>query len=339
MSNWDSTPWAIGGGADNSAETARLATFAATNGAEGIVGVTDLKVSARPVPGSGVVMGVGGLLVRSRYAGGDRQTYAGRLGIADPVDVANTGSAGGRIDLIAVIVDDPSQTGDGSAAPADPTNYQYIKTVVIPNVSGSVKRLQDVPAYKYATGYAVARVAQPANNGTITNAMITDLRRVAIPRKDRQVVAHAQTSAESERLLATGQAGEVFPDTSSAFRVDVPAWGTRAIIIATWSQVQAQYDPNGSAYGRLWVQLGADGDADKRTTQESSWDTVDAKSGAARYTYTVVDDIYVPAGLRDRTLQVTLRGRRSDTTAARETLTLDAVSGVAVDIEFKESAD
>ncbi|WFR66644.1 hypothetical protein P9139_18140 [Curtobacterium flaccumfaciens] len=111
MSNWDPTPWAIGGGADNSAETARTAVWASTNGAEGIVGINDLKVVPFDVPGSGVNVSPGGLLALSRYAGGDRQTYTARLGVVDPVDVANTGSSGGRVDLVAVIIDDPSQRG------------------------------------------------------------------------------------------------------------------------------------------------------------------------------------------------------------------------------------
>ena len=339
MSNWDPTPWAIGGSADNSAETARLATYAATNGAEGIVGVGDLKVTARAVPGPGVDMAPGGLLALNRYSGGGQQTYTGRLGIVDPVDITATGSSGGRVSLIAVIVDDPSQTGDGSAAPADPTNYQYIKSVVIQNVTTSVRKLQDVPGYRYVTGYAVARINQPANTGTITSAMITDLREVANPRKDPQMLSHAQVAGQAERITATSQAGEVWPDTTAGWTVDVPYWATRIQLLATWSQVAAPADGNGTAYGRLWVRLGAATDKDVRLSQENSWDTPDLSKGSSRQTYTVADDLYVPAGLRGRTVPINLMARRANAGAASEAIACDAVSGVALQVMFKESAD
>jgi len=339
MTNFDQTPWAIGGGAENSPETARTAVYASTNGSEGIVGVGDLKVTALDIPGSGVQMAPGALLSVSRYAGADRQTYTSRLGIPDVIDIANTGSSGGRRDCVAVLIDDPSQTGDGEAVPDDPTTYQYVNPVVIPNVAASVKKLQEIPGYTYATGYAVCLVNQPANNGTVTNAMITDLRRVANPRKDSQMLAHAQVAAEAERITATSQAGEVWPNTTAGWTVDVPEWATRVQILATWSQVAAPADGNGTAYGRLWVRLGAANDASVRLTQENSWDTPDVAKGSSRQTYTVADDIYLPAGLRGRTIPVNLMARRADAGAASEAIACDAVSGVALQVMFVESAD
>lgn len=339
MTNFDPTPWAIGGGAENSPETARTAVFASTNGAEGIVGVNDLKVTALDIPGSAVQMAPGGLLSVSRYAGADRQTYTSRLGIVDLIGIANTGSSGGRRDCIALIIDDPSQTGDGTAVPDDPTTYQYVYPVVIPNVAASIKKLQDIPGYTYATGYAVALVNQPANNGTVTNAMITDLRKVANPRKDPQMLAHAQVASESERITSKTQAGEVWPNTTAGWTTDVPAWATRVQILATWSQVQAPADGNGTAYGRLWVRLGAASDANVRLSQENSWDTPDVAKGYSRQTYTVADDLYVPAGLRGRTIPVNLMARRADAGAASEAIALDAVSGVALQLMYVESAD
>ncbi len=95
MSNWDPTPWAIGGGADNSAETARTAVWASTNGAEGIVGINDLNVVPFDVPAAASTSRPAGCSLLSRYAGADRQTYTGAPWRRRPVDVANTGSSGG----------------------------------------------------------------------------------------------------------------------------------------------------------------------------------------------------------------------------------------------------
>ncbi|WFR66645.1 hypothetical protein P9139_18145 [Curtobacterium flaccumfaciens] len=128
-----------------------------------------------------------------------------------------------------------------------------MSTVVIPNVGSTVTRLQDVPGYTYATGYAIARVAQPASNGTITAAMITDLRQVANPRRDRQLNAHSQVQAEAETLTSTTQAGEVFPNTTNDFTVRIPEWATRMLIVGTWSQAA------GAGRDRVRASLGASG--------------------------------------------------------------------------------
>lgn len=326
-------------GAQHSPEVFRAALFTATRGAEGIVGVGDLKVVATPVPNGNVVVSIGAALLLSRDVGGAQQTYEARNPSADPtVKIAQTGSSGKRSDLVILRVEDPGMDGTTWPDPVDVGKGPFVFFRVISGVPAGTTRVQDVPGHENDTAITLARVDIPASTATITSAMIVDLRTVALPRKDRQVNAHAQVQAESEALVAKTSAGEVFPNTSSAFTVLVPPWATQVIIIATWSQVQAGADANGSAYGRLWVQLGADSDANKKLTQESSWDTVDVKSGKARYTYTVVDTVYVPAGLRGRRIPITMRGRRSDTTATAETLVLDAVSGVAVDAEFVEVA-
>ena len=47
-------PWAIGHGAHNSAEGARMSLYAATNGARGVINPGDMRVTALPVPGAAV---------------------------------------------------------------------------------------------------------------------------------------------------------------------------------------------------------------------------------------------------------------------------------------------
>lgn len=333
MSNWDPTPWAIGGGADNSAETARTAVYASTNGAEGIVNPDDLKVVARDIPGSGVVVRPGGLLARSRYAGADRQTYTGRLGIDDPVDVANTGSSGGRRDLLAIIIDDPSQTGDGETGPADPTNYQYIQSVIIPNVAANVKKLQDVPGYTYATGYALCRISQPANSGTITPAMITDLRNVANPRHDRKLLADSISSTTPSETIAS-PSGQVWPSLTGGWSVDIPEWATEMIVIGTWSQVIAPTDPSNNSSGALWVRLGTTNDADMTTTQAVTWDTPAA--GSSRNSYTCPGKIAIPASFRGKTVAISMMAKVNAGSATA--LKIDNVSAVSLDVEFIERA-
>lgn len=336
--SWDSVPWFVGGGAHHSPEVARLLAYAALGGAEGIVAPGDLKVVPYDVPGTGVRVQSGAGLILNRAASGDQQTYVARNPTVDVVQIAATGSSGRRSDLIVAQIEDPNMPGEPWQKPTDPVAGPYVFTRVIPNVPAGTTRLQDVPGYSGRSAITLARVDLPASTGTVTAGMIVDLRRVARPRKDRQLNAHAQVQAESQRLTSATQAGQVFPSTSSSWTVDVPTWATRMLVIGMWSQVQANHDVDGTAYGRLWVQIGSDTDTGKRTTQESSWDTVDVKTGSARYTYTVADSIAVPAALRGRRVPVTLRGRRAASTATGETLVLDAVSGVALDVEFVEEA-
>lgn len=334
---FDPVPFFVGGGAVHSPEVARTLAYAATNGAQGIVTPGDLKVSATAVPGATVQVAPGAVIVVNRAAAQTNQSYVARVSTADSVAISPTNSSGGRTDLIVAQIEDPWLSGEPWQDPADPTVGPYVFTRVIPNVPANTTNLQDVSGYQGRTAVTLARVTIPANTATITNAMITDLRKVARPRKDRQLNAHAQVQAETQRL--TSAAGQIFPSTTSGWTVDIPTWATRMLVIGTWSQVQAAADANGTAYGRLWVQIGADNDASKRTTQESSWDTVDIKTGVARYTYTVADSIAIPAGLRGRRVPATLRARRSADTVSGESLVLDAVSGVALDVEFVEIAE
>lgn len=336
MSNWDSTPWAVGGGADNSAETARTAVWASTNGAEGIVWINDLKVVPRDIPGPGVNVSPGSLLALSRYAGADRQTYTARLGIVDPVDVPTTGSSGGRNSLVAVIIDDPSQTGDGSAGPADPENYQYVSTVVIPNVSATVTKLQDVPGYTYATGYAIARIAQPANNGTITAAMITDLRAVANPRRRTEFRTLALVGDDQQTLTSTSDyptGGQTWPlaaeDAWGA--IPIPDWATRARIVMTWAGI---YQPPGKSRGYVWVQVAPTANTNNRKTQAVVWDSPNAND-PSRFTAIAADDIAIPAALRGTSQKFYPRANAQTNVAQ---LSIDYGSAMILQVEFIEQA-
>lgn len=335
-SKWDNAPWAIDN-AENGVEAARLGIFATSSGAEGVIGVGDLKVRQLNTPGAGVQVAPGGALIRNRAVGVGQQTYVPRLGVPDYPEIPKTGTSGGRIDAIAVTIEDPYEPNTGFAVPADPDAAQYVFTRVIPNVSATVTKLQDIPGYANATGILIARVNIPANTATITSAMITDLRRVARPRRDPQQMAKSLVG-KGERITATSSQGEVWPN-AGVFNADVPDWATRVQIVAIWGSAQAPADGNGTAYGRLWVQVGATADASVIRSQESSWDTVDVSKGSNRQTMVVGDELVLPAGLRGRTIPVSMMARRANAGAASEALAMDAVSSVVLQLNFLESAE
>jgi len=334
-SQWDKTPWAIDG-APNGVKAARVQTWASTNGAEGIIGVSDLKVRQLDTPGAGVQVAPGGALVLNRAPSGPNETYVPRLGVRDLPEIAKTGTSGGRNDLIYVSVEDPYESNAGLTQPADPENAQFVFTRVLSNVPASTKRLSDV--LPNASGYALALVKIPANTATITDAMIVDLRQVARPRRDPQQLAKAMTGG-GERITAKTQAGEVWPN-SGVFTAEVPTWATRVQVLGIWGQAQAPADGNGTAYGRIWVKLGGGtGQPAAILTQENSWDTPDVSKGTSRQTLMVADDLYVPAAMRGQSITVSMMARRADAGAASEALAMDAVSGVILQLNFLERAE
>lgn len=244
---WDSTPWAVGGGASLPAEILRLLGHAATSGAKGIVTPGDLKVRAQTVPAGSVLVGPGAVVIPNTYSGaGSAQSYIGRNPTDDTVAVPATGGSA-RSDLIVARVLDPQYEG---SPPADPTTFQYMRT----------ERIQGVPAGTTSVdslgltypAYALARIDIPANTGAITNAMIADLRALAGPRQWREVFATTITS-EAGAYLPTNGVWTAFP-SGYAPQVRVPSWATHATVIATVASFQV-YD--GNADGSLRVKLGA----------------------------------------------------------------------------------
>jgi hypothetical protein len=252
---WDSVPWFIGGGAQHSPEVARLLAYAATSGAEGIVNVGDLKVAPLDVPGGSVRVLPGAALIRNRATGGDSQTYVSRLPVEESVAVAPTGSGAGRTDLVVAQIEDPFMAGEPWQDPADPTVGPYIFTRIISNVPAGTTRLQDVPGYGGRSAVTLARLDIPASTGTITAAMITDLRKVANPRTLRQMV----TVYPSTALNMPTSAYASWPITSAQRpSLQVPEWATRLDVVAHYSGVKFAMSGTADTVAGIRTGLGAD---------------------------------------------------------------------------------
>lgn len=221
---WDAVPWFVGGGAQHSPEVARLLAYAATNGAEGIVTPGDLKVTATLVPGGTVNIAPGDCLIRNRAQGGQSQTYVGRNPIEDNVPISPTG-ANTRSDLIIAQIEDPFLPGEPWQDPEDVTAGPYVFTRVIPNVPSWTKRVQEVAGFEGRTAITLARVDIPASTSTITDAMITDLRKVALPRQHRQL--YASSIAVARDLTNTGSYAKWLTDEVA---IEIPEWATTCMI-------------------------------------------------------------------------------------------------------------
>lgn len=328
---WDPTPWVVGGGAEHSPEVARLLAYATSSGAEGIVEPADLRVRALNVPGAGFRVGAGAALVRNRFAGGQQQTYAVRnTAEHNYTDVSPTGSGGGRTDLVVARVIDPQYAGE---VPSDPTDYQYVVTDVIRGVPSNTRA-----AAELNLGYpaiALAKITWPASTATITDAMITDLRRVALPRVERRLFAWNPTSSdEATQSLTTSTpypVGSYWPnmrDNQGFWEVDIPEWATHANTIGTWAGVRVA---NGTANGWLWVRLGGTVPEGAISTQGTRW-SLD-QSGNGRESWHAADDIAIPEQMRGTRQMIRLLGARLSGTGAP---VIDSATSVSIDIQFTE---
>lgn len=301
---FDPVPWFVGGGAHHSPEVARLPPYALSGGAEGIVDVTDLRVTALPVAGAAVRVQPGAALIRSRAAGGAQQTYAARNAVAEDVPIAATGSSGGRSDLIVARVEDPFMAGESWQAPADPVVGPYVFARVVSNVPAGTTRLQDVPGYETHSAVTLARVDLPASTGTVTSALITDLRKVAIPRRE---TVQFMYDAPNERRFQTGTtAYDGWPLQGSDSlglwdTVEIPEWATYYQCVVTYTGVKSAAD----TYGNVRLLVGSGTTLQIvgafNTTNQSASEVISSIQAANKGT--------VPASMRGTTQEMRLQGR------------------------------
>jgi len=173
---WDGVPWAVGGGARNSSETARLLVYLASGGQEGIVESADLSVKALETPGTQVRVLSGACVIRNRALGGAGQSYAARNASEDVIDVAPTSSSGPRSDLVIARVENNTISGEPWPVPPSVEDGPYVYSRIISGVPITTKSVAELNLNYSAI--TLARIDIPSLTGTITQAMIKDLRSV-----------------------------------------------------------------------------------------------------------------------------------------------------------------
>lgn len=308
----DSTAWFIGGGAQHSPEVARLLAYVATQGAAGVVGVGDLRVSAQPTPNGTVAVGPGAAIIPNRYAGGGQQSYALRNATQTDLTVVATGSGGGRTDLVVARVLDPQYEG---SAPADPVVFDYARLQVIQGVPAGTKTAKELGLTYPAV--ALAKITIPASTGTITNAMITDLRKVANPRRERSM--RLLYPAVNKIMSKSGYASWPFSGVMS--NIDVPSWATTIDIVGHISGVKIT--GTGESWGGIRTAFGSD----------ASTQTGIILGESGRYAATTIGSHRVTAAQRGGTVDLSLQGYQ---TGGSGQILADYQTSIAVDWEFSE---
>lgn len=324
----DGVPWVIGGDAEHGPDVARQLLYLATGGKQGVGSPGDLKVTALDVPGGGVQVAAGGGTILNRVA--SQQSYGVRNPVTDvdSVKIPKTGSASGQSYMVICRVDNPYVDGNAQA-PADPVHGPYDRFDVVPVPSGT-RRLQDVDEYKGISAIELARIDLPAATGTVTQAMITDLRTLATPRTEQ--VRVSATPTDYYVTMATGQ-WKPFPEKPIT-GLQVPDWATHAIIRLETAMKYLE----GNAYGNFrgfFGPAGAQATANLFATQG-----IDVTTGGGAYRQPFIapsNDYYpIPKSLRGTTVQLT--GLVQPNTAANNGARIGTAAGdyYFADVTFVE---
>lgn len=319
-------PWATSGGVDgkggaeNSVELARVGAYTATLGATGITEPGDFRVTALPTPGAAVRATQGTGVIKSTYPGVFGQSYSVQEQSFSDIPVTATGSSGPAVKYVYVLIQD-SQYGDQQ--PADvkngPYNFYRVSTLLPVNQPYML----------------LAKINQPANTATITNAMITDMREVANPKSSDVWRPRPNVASDKEYVTATGADGEWFPNNGGEQTIYIPDWATRVQISATWSGVR--YDSGKNAYGEMWVEFGPYLRPSTRqySTQRFMYDTA-ASANTYRTNWIAEDDKYIPAALRGTDQIFVMKARK---TGPDKAASIDGMSGVSLKVRFLQLAD
>jgi hypothetical protein len=298
-------------GATHPAEQFRMMVRDLARGSEGITQGDDMKVTQRSTPGGGVSVSDGSAVVRGRANVFQGHYAAFNQGIAD-VPIAATGSSA-RSDMLILRIEDPQYEGTLNPA-VDQINYFQI----ISNVSASATAIPDG-----RTGIPLARIDIPASTSTITTAMITDLRKVANPRRDRRLYTQ---SPSADSALIGGSATFSYFTTALGWFIPVPDWATTVRIRVDVCPIRFSVN---DYYGYLRATFGS-----SLTLQQTA---IDDNQGTVvrRIPAICADTLTVPSGYRGLTQQ--LRAQASGLNGQAGRINVGPPTTLIADVEFEEA--
>lgn len=257
MGAWP-TPWFVTG-AVHDAQVARLLAYAAMRGQGGVLGPLDCRVLELETPGAGVRVMPGGVNVLARGFTNTRQSYPDYLPSQDIAPIEATTASGPRSDLVVARVEDPEIPGGGWTW--NPATEPVMHTRVIPNVPPTTIDVQQVePGLTAETFCRVDIPGGPSQEtGTITQAMITDLRQIADlsgQRLAENVIADELFTNNKHLTQNWGQPGtnpqQGLWDTVSSY-IDWPADAQWSVPVPTWATgADIILDFNPKALGYVW---------------------------------------------------------------------------------------
>lgn len=220
-------PWFVNG-ANIPAQLARNLLQDAVMGHEGVIGPSHCKVTQSAVPDTNVQIADGGLVVKGRaqvYQGNYADYNIGSAPLAIPATTASP-----RSDLVCVRVQDPQYEGA-----LNPAVDNIIFPFLITNVPAGSQTLADA-GQSGLSAVVLARLDLPASTSVITNAYVTDLRRLCWDRRSTlmQQIIHGSASGSpavaitppaAPSLATAGTGGTILAGTYTVALTYVSASG------------------------------------------------------------------------------------------------------------------
>lgn len=323
--------WAISG-AESSARIARLQLQSATSSGNGVLTSDALEVTELDVPGGAVDVAAGGFVAFGQEAIFQGSYFGFNVGSAE-VSINPTDSSGSRSDLVILRVEDPNI--DGTSWSHDPATDQLYHFRVIEDVGSTATEL---PAN--TTGVVLARIDIPSSTATITQDLITDLRELAQPRRQR--ILRVQRGGTQSDGTNWDKAGNITANYERWPQFDwvvtIPPWATQLQILAEWSNVFLE--PTGDTAGtedarglvKIWVD---DNGGNTIDTTPSAYNINQVSStNGYRCSLSNRDQIDVPEVLRGATVDVRMYVQGTEGQDGR--LVGDEYANFSVDIEALE---
>ncbi|MEU1078521.1 MULTISPECIES: hypothetical protein [unclassified Streptomyces] len=299
-------------GATHSAQQFRMLVRDLSRGAEGVTNGTDLKVTALSTPGAGVQIGDGSGIVIGKDAAFQGSYAVCNVGAAT-LGIA-PGGASSRWDLVALRILDPEYAGS-----ADPAVDPIMFFDVFPDVGPTATDIP--PGY---TAIPLARVQIPPSTSTITAGLITDLRKVANPRRERAMYVESPATPSGEISGSSGTYS--YFSTAAGWNIDVPSWASKAII---------RCDVGGLRYstanfnGYFGATLGS-----SLTVQQTILDD-NGGTGVRRSTALAADTLTIPDSYRGTTQLLRMRAAGGSGNTGK--VSVDTSSTLVAEVEFVDA--
>lgn len=265
--------WAADGKFSMPTEIARLVPWLAAGGQTGIVGPESLRVTPAPTPGSSVRIRPGVFVIaatpehqtiQTGYTSAPWQSYMRALFQTQTVTINSTGTSGPRIDVVGIEIVDPTieNTAEGMSDAAW-LDHQFWRVRVIEGANQGQSRPHHFASLARPF-LPLARINIPANTGTITQAMITDLRFMAVERE--KTVEFMEPANTGSSNLTLGQSQTDWYSFPEILGITVPQWATHVTLKGTLTSFRVA--GSGTASGAARLQFTAD--TGWQSTQETS---------------------------------------------------------------------
>lgn len=240
--------------------------YMSVKGQQGVLDETDLAVTELDTPGAAIVVAPGLYAITNTATGAVRESYIGKVPVAEQVNVSATDSSGPRTDLVILRIENPYAVGTGSwSIPADAELGPYAHVRVIEDVATNINSV--VAHNDTWAAIPLARIKRNASTGIVEQEHITDLRslvdlsgeRIIIiedPPEEAPPIAQELWTESTHCTL-----GDELNPADTSF-IDWPAQATYQVPIPSWARgvdVMGIFNPATATHAWAEVRLNVGG--------------------------------------------------------------------------------